>query len=121
MKDLLTRRNVLIGTGSAVVLAGGAYEASRLLGAQHGPSSYDDLLAKLDDRDDGTLVGKAVLVDDNVFNAKAAAGTLRIRLQHTTITQAAADDAAAGRLLEAQGWVLPETVALLCALAAKAA
>ncbi len=119
MKDLLTRRNILIGAGGAVVVAGGAYEASRLL--RYAPSPYDDLLAHLEDRESGAEIGKAVLAEIPDFDAKSVAAKLRTKLQRTSVAQAAADDEAAGRLLEGHGWVLPETVAQLCALAADAA
>ena len=119
MKDLLTRRNILIATGGVVVVAGGAFEASRLLG--HAPTPYDDLLAQLEDRDGAAAIGKTVLADADQFDPASAAATLRNRLSHATLAQIAGEDAAAGRLIEARGWVLPQAVALLCALAAKAA
>ncbi len=121
MKDLLTRRNILIGAGGAVVLAGGAFEASRLMSNRHAPTPFDDLLNRLEDRDGGIEIGKSVLAQAEEFHAKAVAASLRARLGQATLAQAAAADAAANRLIEAGGWVLPETVALLCALAAKAA
>lgn len=119
MKDLLTRRNILIGAGGAVVAAGGAFEAARLL--RPAPSPYDDLFARLEDRNNGVEIGKAVLAETAEFDAKSVAAKLRTTFQHATLSQTATADEAAGRLLEAHGWVLPESVALLCALAAKAA
>lgn len=121
MKDLVTRRNALIGAAIAVVLAGGAIETTRLLAKRHAPSPYDDLLAKLDDRDADAQIGEAVLADLGPFDANAAAAGLRPKLAQTGLLTAVQQDAAGGRLLEAQGWVLPETLGLLCALAAKAA
>jgi hypothetical protein len=121
MKNVLTRRNVLIGAGGAAVLAGAAYEASRLLSKRYAPSPYDDLLARLNDRDADAQIGETVLAELNGFDAKTAAAELRAKLQHATLAQASAKDVAEGRLVEAHGWVLPETLGLLCALAAKAA
>lgn len=121
MKNVLTRRNILIGAGGAVVLAGGAFEASRLLSNRHAPTPFDDLLNRLDDRDGGIEVGKSVLAEAEEFDPKTVAATLRARLGKATLAQAAVEDSSADRLLEASGWVLPESVALLCALAAKAA
>jgi len=120
MKDLLTRRYILVGAGGAAVLAGGAFEASRLLGKRYAPSAYDDLLKHLEDRDQAVAIGESVLAETGAFDSKAVAGKLRGRLVHATWEQAASEDAAAGRILEAHGWVLPESLALLCALAAKA-
>jgi hypothetical protein len=119
MKYLLTRRNILIGAGGAVVLAGGAYETSRLLGNR--PTPFDDLLNRLEDRDGGIEIGKSVLAEAEEFDPKTVAESLRTKLGQSTLAQAAVEDSAAGRLVEAGGWVVPECVALLCALAAKAA
>ncbi len=121
MKNPLTRRNLMIGAGGAVVLAGTAFEASRLLSKRHAPSPYDDLLARLDDRDADAQIGETVLAELDGFDAQAVAADLRAKLQHATLADLAAKDAAEGRLLEGHGWVLPRTLGLLCALAAKAA
>jgi len=121
MKDFLTRRNLLIGAGGAVVFAGAVFEATRLVRRRHAPSPYDDLLVRLDDRDAAAAIGEEVLVGTPDFDAPAAAGELRARFAHAGMAQTAAGDAAQGRLVEAHGWVLPETLGLLCALAAKTA
>lgn len=121
MKQLLSRRNVVIGAGGAVVVAGIAVGAIRLFGDRYAPTPYDDLLAHLDDRDHAAGVGKAVLAEKDEIDAKSAAETLRKRLQHATLAQVTGEEVSAGRLMEAGGWVLPEAVAVLCALAAKAA
>jgi hypothetical protein len=121
MKELLTRRNILIGAGGTVVLAAAAFEGARLLRKHHAPTSYDDLLARLDDRDADAQIGEAVLANVKDFNAKTVAADVRARLEHDTLAQVASRDAVEGRLLEANGWVMPETLGLLCALAAKAA
>ncbi len=114
----LSRRNILIGAGGAVVLAGVVVVGGRLL---HRSSPYDDLLALLDDRDNDAKIGAAVLADLGDFDAPAVAAALRLKLKGTTLADLATKDAAAGRLIEARGWVLPETLARLCALAAKVA
>ena len=121
MKELFTRRRILIGAGGAVVLAGTAFEGSRLLRKRHAPTPYDDLMSQLDDRDADAQIGEAVLANIEDFDAKSIAADVRARLAHKTLAQAVSDDAAKGRLLEARGWVVPETLGLLCALAAKAA
>jgi hypothetical protein len=119
MNTRFTRRNIIIAGGSAVVLAGALFEGRRLL-HRHAPSAYDDLLAKLDDRDADAQIGEAVLAEIDDFDPKLTAEDLRANLDHRTLAQAAAEDATEGRVVEANGWVLPETLALLCALAAKA-
>jgi hypothetical protein len=121
MKELLTRRNIVIGAGGAVVLAAAAFEGRRLLRKRYAPSPYDDLLALLDDRDADAQIGEAVLADIDDFDPKLAAEELRDGIAKRPLAQVAVEDVGEGRLLEANGWVMPETLALLCALAAKAA
>lgn len=121
MKPLLSRRTLFVGAGAAVVVAGAAFEATRVLRKRYTPSPYDDLLAKLEDRDGSAQIGEAVLAEVDDFNAMTVATQLRAKLQHASLGDIAAADAAAERVLEAHGWVLPQSLALLCALAAKAA
>jgi len=117
----LSRRNILIGAGGAVVVAGAAFEGSHLLRKRYAPSPYDDLLALLQDRDGDAQLGEAVLAAKGNFDAAAVAAGLREKLKHGALAEVETKDAAEGRLVEARGWVLPEALADLCALAAKAA
>ena len=121
MKELLTRRNILIGAGGTVVLASAAFEGRRLLRKRYASSPYDDLLALLDDRDADAQIGEAVLADIDDFNPKTVSESVRVRIGRRPLAQVMIEDAGKGRLLESGGWVIPETLALLCALAAKAA
>ena len=120
MTTKFSRRNALMAGGSAALLFGAAYEGRRLWRKHYSPSPYDDLLVALEDRDADAQLGEAVLGEIDDFDPKAAAERLRAMLKHQTLTQAAAQDVAEGRMIEARGWVLPQTLALLCALAAKA-
>lgn len=120
MKNILTRRNVLVGAGTVAVAAGAVVGGRYVFKKRYAPSPYDDLLAKLNDRDAAAQLGETVLADMDDFDGKAIADDLRGRLRTQTLAQAMAQDAADGRVAEAGGWVLPETLALLCALAAKA-
>lgn len=117
----LSRRNILIGAGGAVIVAGAAFEGSRLLRKRYAPSPYDDLLTLLHDRDADAQLGEAVLAGKESFDATAVATGLREKLKLGSLAQVETKDAAEGRLDEARGWVLPEALADLCALAAKAA
>jgi len=121
MKTLFSRRNLLMGAAGIAVVAGVGFEASRVLRKRYAPSPYDDLLAKLDDRDGSAQIGEAVLAEVEDFDAKTVAAGLRAKLAQASLADIAAADAAAERLVEAHGWVLPQSVGLLCALAAKAA
>jgi len=119
MKANISRRNILIAGGGAAVLAAAGLEVRHLL-HRHAPSPYDALLAKLDDRDAAAQIGEGVLAEIDDFEPKAVAKDLRASFDRRNLTQASAEDAAEDRLVEANGWVLPKTLALLCGLAAKA-
>ena len=121
MKELLTRRNILIGAGGTVVLAAAAFEGRRLLRKRYASSPYDDLLALLDNRDADAQIGEAVLAGIDDFDLKKMSASVRARIGRRPLAQLMIEDAGKGRVLESGGWVIPETLALLCALAAKAA
>ncbi|GAA0546268.1 23S rRNA U2552 (ribose-2'-O)-methylase RlmE/FtsJ [Rhizomicrobium palustre] len=121
MKPLVSRRNLIVGAGGVVVLGAAGVGASKFLRKRYAPSPYDDLLVALNDRDGAAQIGEAVLAVKPDFEATAVAAALRTKLQHSTFADLAAKDAASGKLVEARGWVLPESFGLLCALAAKAA
>jgi len=120
-KDGVSRRPLLIAVGAVVGLgvAGGAvYEASRQLG-HRAPGAPGDLLAGLGDRENAILVGRAVLAEDGT-RFPHDAGRLRRMLGQRPLAEVLVEDAVQGRVVETQGWVLPETLTQLCALAAKA-
>ena len=119
MKNLFTRRKMLLGAGGVVIVAAAAFEGSRLFRKRYAPSPYDDLMALLDDRDADAQVGEAVLSGNNAFDPKKTAKDVRERIGKRPLAQVMIEDAKEGRVLEADGWVIPETLALLCALAAK--
>ena len=121
MKELLTRRNIVIGAGGTVALAAAAFEGRRLLRKRYAPGPYDDLLALLDNRDADAQIGEAVLAGIDDFDLKTVSESVRERIGKRKLAQVMSEDVGKGRVLEAGGWVMPETLALLCALAAKAA
>lgn len=119
MNKKLTRRAVM--AGAAVVVVGAlAVEGPRLLRKRHAPSPYDDLLALLDDRDAGAQIGEAVLAGQKTFNAAATAATARHRLKGQKLADLSVAEAEHGQVVEISGWVIPETLSMLYALAAKA-
>jgi hypothetical protein len=120
MKNVLTRRNIVIGAGGAAVIVAGGIGGHYLLKKRYAPSPYDDLLVLLQDRDADAQIGETVLADIDDFNPTETADDLRARIKGHKLAEVVTADAAAGRLVEADGWVLPETLGLLCALAAKA-
>jgi hypothetical protein len=121
MKDLFSRRRIIIGGAGVAVVAAAGLGGHYLLHKRYAPSPYDDLLSRLDDRDADAQIGEAVLANIDDFDAKAVSANVRARLEHNSLAQIVSNDAVQGHLVEAKGWVIPETLGLLCALAAKAA
>lgn len=113
----VTRRSVAIGGGIAVALglAAVGVNAPRWF---RGKTAYDDLLNKLIDRDAAATVGQAV-IGTATFDTHEVAGNLRERIGTRTLGEVAKEDLVQNRLIEAKGWVLPETVGLLCVVAAQ--
>jgi hypothetical protein len=112
----MKRRDILAGVvavGAAV--AAGVYRFTDLIVKHYAPTPYDDLLSKLTDREQAAKLGAQVSGVDTASDA----ARLRAVLQNKSLADAAAADITAGHMVEVQGWVLPETVVLLSALAAR--
>lgn len=111
-RPLVLSALALIGVG----IAGGiAVEAPRLLRKRiHSP--YDDITDQLMDQEKAVKVGNAVIAKLGAFDAAKSANALRVR--KGTLADMAKADLAAGRMLEANGWVLPQSLALACAVLA---
>lgn len=116
----IARRNLLIGVAAMLTVGaiGAVVELPKLLHVR-GHSPYDDVISAAGDRDKAELLGRAVLAELPGFDARATAESLRKRTTSDSVTEASMHDSDEGNLLEADGWVLPETLALTCALAAK--
>jgi len=98
----LSRRRWLVGVVAAVAAAGVAVRELPLLRVHHyRRSAYDDLLAKLANRDASTRLGKA-LVGVSLGSA-AIATLLRARLKDADLRSVAREELAQGRLLPAGG------------------
>jgi hypothetical protein len=108
---------VIAAAGAAsVVAAAGLYRFTDLFVKHYPPTPYDDVLAELVDREQAARLGTRVSDAPTPGNL---AVKLRTRLKPDGLAAAAGADIAAGRMVEVDGWVLPESVALLSALAAK--
>jgi hypothetical protein len=121
-KAKITRRPFLVALGAvagAAVAGSAMYEGVRFWHGGGGASG--DLLASLGGREEVVLVGKAVLADMPKFRAAEAARALRRTAATKPLSELLTADAIEGRIIEAQGWVLPQTLALLCAVAASGA
>lgn len=113
----MKRRNLIAGIAAAgAAAAAGFYRFTDLFVKHYAPTPYDDILATLDDREQAAKFGAAV---SGMGDAKTLAARLRRILKETNLSAAAKADVAAGRVIEADGWVVPQSVALLSALAAR--
>jgi hypothetical protein len=111
------RRGFIAGVVAAgVAVTTGLYRFTDLFVKHYAPTPYDDVLAALVDREQAARFGLFVPA---TMDAKNLAGKLRAIFKSGGLTTAAKADAAAGRLMEVGGWIVPESVALLSALAAK--
>lgn len=102
----------LLGVGMA---AGIAVEASRLL-RKRIRSPYEDITDQIADQKRAIELGRAVIAKLGHFDSARAANRLRIR--KGTLAELAREDLKRSRLLEARGWVLPESLALASAILA---
>lgn len=122
-KPRFARRPLLAGllaTAGLAIAGLGVIEAPRFFAPRYPPTPYDDLFARLPDRDAAVRLGAAYLSRQRSFDVRRTARTLRQRFSETSLSLALDADLAQSRLVETHGWILPETLVLLCALTAKA-
>jgi hypothetical protein len=122
-KAQIARRPLLKGlTGAAALAIAGVavVEAPKLTASHHPPSPYDDLITQLPDRDSAVRIGAAYLSGHRMFDATGAATNLRRQLASHSFAAVLENDLGDAHMAEAHGWVLPDTLLALCALAAKA-
>jgi len=118
----VTRRRALAGAAAGLGLAAAgaaAWELFRRIRPHYRQTQYDDLLSLLPDRDEAIVVGNVVRNKAEQIEPWRIAPALRERLNGHTLEEVAMRDVAEARLVEAAGWLMPESVALLCALAAE--
>ncbi len=123
MRDPLTRRRLITGSG-AVIGLGSAAALTFGFGLWHGPwasSPYGDLLNQLPLEAGAVTLGRAVRQALPALNDSLAAASLRRRLIGTSLRKLARTDAEHRQVVEVSGWILPLSVAELCALAASRA
>ena len=120
MRKFTRRDAAILGCGAAAIAVGGVAMRG-LVRRRFAPTPYDDLIALVSDRDGAAQIGETVLAEVADFEPVVLAASLRKHIAGRPLAAVVLDDAAAGRLVEGGGWVLPETLGLICALAAKAA
>ncbi len=112
----MKRRTIVAGLGVAgAAAAAGLYRFTDLFVKHYPPTPYDDVLAVID-REQASRLGRAALRTMPDFDVAKTAARLRAA---GGISGAAAQDVEQERMTEADGWVVPQSVALIAALAAK--
>jgi hypothetical protein len=115
-----TRRGAIAASAGALIVATGGYEVFRALHKRYKPTPYDDLLSGLSDREAARQLGAAFLSVHSDFTPTVAARVLRQRVAGRGLSATLDDEIARGELTEAGQWIVPQTLAGLCALAARA-
>jgi len=116
----LSRRTMVAGGGIAAALGATALGLTlpRWLGPRYAPTPYDDLLATLVDREQAARLGTVARAALPSFSARAAARELRQRFEQRDLAEVIDADIREGRIAEIGGWLLPDSLAQLCTLAA---
>ena len=116
----LSRRTVVAAGGIALALGATALGLTlpQWLGRRYAPTPYDDLLATLVDRDQAARLGDVARSALPAFSARAAARELRQRFERRNLAEVLDADIREGRIAEIGGWLLPDSLAQLCTLAA---
>jgi hypothetical protein len=117
-----SRRSVAVGGGVAVALGLAAIGITvpRLRPRRYRSTPYDDLFAQLVDREAAVKVGNAAM-DNGTARPTTSnlARELRQRFERRNLAEVTNSDLAQSKLSEVKGWVLPESLTLLCVLAAE--
>jgi hypothetical protein len=111
----LSRRDMGFGAAALAVLGAATVGYRRVFGPA--PTPYDDLLDQIVDRRPAIVLGQAVT--KAMPHLDVAALAVRLRQPGFALQKRTRGDAAAGRVQEAGGWIVPESVALYSALAAQ--
>jgi hypothetical protein len=113
----MKRRNFIAGVAAAgAAVVAGLHRFTDLFVKHYPPTPYDDLLSRLVDREQAVKLGASV---SGKPDPKSLAAQLRASLKSDGLAAAAEADVAADRMTEVDGWLLPQSVALLAALASR--
>jgi len=115
---MIGRRGLMVG--AAALMAAGMTLGLHLVTRRRYPlTAHDDVLNRLGERE--TMAAFGALAMTPGFAPDAAAARLRTLLGGDDLETAALRDAAEGRVMEAANWLVPESMALMAMLAARAA
>jgi hypothetical protein len=112
----MTRRGILAGLAAILAIAGGAAWKFRLFAKHYPPTPYDDLLGQIVDREPAIVFGRAA----GKSLPGAAQMAVELRRDRRTLAERAAAEPGEAQIAEVAGWVVPQSVALYAALAARA-
>ncbi|HWY60303.1 MAG TPA: hypothetical protein VNW15_00230 [Rhizomicrobium sp.] len=113
----VSRRVVGFGAAVLAVVGAGTIGVRRIFGPWYAPTPYDDLLHQIVDREPAALFGAEAA--KTMPHLDVAALAARLRQPGFALSRRARGDAEAGRVAEAGGWLVPETVVFYSALAAQ--
>jgi hypothetical protein len=113
----MKRRDVIAGVAAAgAAVIAGLHRFTDLFVKHYPPTPYDDVLSRLVDREQAVKLGTTV---PGKLDPKSLAAQLRASLKSDGLAAAAEADIAADRMTDVDGWLLPQSVALLAALASR--
>jgi hypothetical protein len=113
----VSRRVVGLGAAALAIVGAGTIGVRRVFGPWYEPTPYDDLLHQIVDREQASLLGKTAAASMPRLDVAALAA--KLRQPGFRLKDRARGDAAESRVVEAAGWLVPESVALYSALAAQ--
>lgn len=119
LRTQTTRRWV---AGIVATLAAAAVAVRQLPRLHHHyrRTPYDDLFSKLGDRESSVAFGRSAS-KGMPGSSDAIATALRQRLRTDSLRAVATNELSRGQVFVAGGWIVPESLALMCALAAREA
>ena len=120
----ITRRSMTVGGAVAIgaaIVAGGIFEIPKFI-KRRARGHYADLVNLLNDPEQAAIVGKTVHFDrpdGTTSSLEDAASALRLELNGHALSDRLSREITSGELTEANGWVMPTTLATLCSMAAQ--
>lgn len=116
----MSRRRVVTGVAvlGGLAASGASYKAWQLFSDLYPGTPYDDLLTLLPDRKAAASLGTAIIAARAASPAPIAT-RLRLHIGKRPLQSVMHEDVSQGRTIEAGRWIIPETLALLCVLAAR--
>jgi hypothetical protein len=113
----VSRRDLLLAGGGAAGIALLGASAYQIFRPHHAPTPYDDLLDLLESREDAARAGSLMTAIPG--DAAMLAKELRATFSGFSLAQICARELDRKELFLADGWVVPNSLARLCALAAR--